>query len=78
MSGKIVRVQFIAPKVQACFVCRNARGTAAEVRVEYLLPGLCVVGENPVVQGDRFLGGVDAAHNAGKGFVIRYPILMCH
>ena len=60
VGGKIVRIQFVSPKVQACLVRGDARGTAAEVRVEYLLPCFCVVCENPVVQGDGLLGGMDA------------------
>ena len=60
LGCKIVRVNLKPHKVQAGVVGRDPAAPAPQVGVQYLLPRMCKLGEDPGIQGHRFLGGVYA------------------
>ena len=57
---KIFLIQFARRQVKAVIVAGNGNGAGAEVGVQDFVAGLCVVVQQPFVQGYRLLGGVDA------------------
>ena len=50
---------FISHKIKASIVGGYSRGAAAQMRVQNLEPRLSIVFENPLVQGDWLLRGMD-------------------
>lgn len=56
---EIVLVNLVVHKIKTGIVGGYSRGTAAQMRVQNLESRLCVVFENPLVQGNRLLRGMD-------------------
>ena len=56
---EIFFADFIAHKIKPGIVGGDAGGATAQMRVKNLESRLCVVFENPLVQGDRLLRGMD-------------------
>ena len=57
---EIVLVDLIAHKIKPGIVGGNSGRAAAQMRVKDFKTGFCVVFENPLIQGNRFLRGVDS------------------
>ena len=56
---EIVLADFIPHKIKSGIIGGNSGGSAAQMRVQNLESRLCVVFENPLVQGDWLLRGMD-------------------
>ena len=50
---------FISHKIKASIIGGNSGGATAQMRVKNLESRLCIVFENPLVQGDWLLRGMD-------------------
>lgn len=70
----VVRVDLTSHQVKAFDVARDGDGPAAQVRVEYPLPRLGVILQEPAVEGYGLLGGVDAAFVHGLVALLLAPI----
>ena len=57
---EVLGVEFVAGKIKAHIVGGYPGGAAAQVCIEYGIPRLRVILQEPLLQCDWFLGGVNA------------------